>query len=78
VAVHWHSLAVSTVIAPVPPPDPIVATEVCTDTAHRPLVGATIDVEDDAPQAASSGSSMHDSNVPQVRIGFEEKQSRFH
>jgi hypothetical protein len=78
VAVHWHSLAVSTVIAPVPPPDPIVVAEAWTVTAHRPLVGATIDVEDDAPQAASSGSSRHDSDGPQMRIGVALKQSRFH
>lgn len=69
VAVHWHSRAVSTAIAPVPPPDPIVAAEAWTDTAQRAFVGA-IEVEDDAPQAATSGSSRHDSKGPQVRIGF--------
>jgi hypothetical protein len=77
VAVHWHSRAVSTVIAPVPPPDAIVAAEAWTDTAHRALEGAVIEVEEDAPQAARSGRSRHDSRGPQVRIGFAKKQCQF-
>jgi hypothetical protein len=47
----------------------MVAAGAWTVTAHRPPVGATMEVEDDAPQAASSGSSSHDSHIPQVRIG---------
>ena len=70
VADHWHSLAVSTVIDPVPPADPIVDSDACTATAQRLLAGATTDVEDDAPHAARSGSSRHDAMGPQVRIGF--------
>jgi hypothetical protein len=37
---------------------------VCADTAQREVVGAVTDVDDEAPHAASNGSSSIESHNP--------------
>lgn len=66
---HWHSRAVSTVIVPVPPAEPIADGGALTATAHRSVVGPTTLVEEEDPlQAAINGSREHSSKRRQVRI----------
>lgn len=66
---HWHSRAVSTVIVPVPPAEPIADGGALTATAHRSVVGPTTLVEEEDPlHAAINDSREHSSKRRQVRI----------